>query len=132
VVLGDGWEVLDLSLQKCHGFAIPCGSSASPVQPEPGTQPALCQRVKNTDFTPGTPRFSLPRLLHQPPPTSEVAGQPQKWPRVAPGGFRLDIRKNFVTERVVRRWARLPRAVVGSPSLKGFNNQVDVALGDMV
>jgi len=49
-----------------------------------------------------------------------------------PGRFRLDIGKNFFTERVVRPWARLPRAVVESPSLEGFKNRVDMALGDMV
>jgi len=48
------------------------------------------------------------------------------------GRFRLDIRKNFFTERVVRRWTRLPRAVLGSPSLEGFKKHVAVALGDMV
>jgi len=40
--------------------------------------------------------------------------------------------KNFFTERVVRHWSRLPRAVVGSPSLEGFKKHVDVALGDRV
>jgi len=44
----------------------------------------------------------------------------------------LDIRKNFFPARVVRRWTRLPRAVVGSPSLEGFKTRVDVALEDMV
>jgi len=44
----------------------------------------------------------------------------------------LDIGKNFFTERAVRHWSRLPRAVVASPSLEGFKKRVDVTLGDMV
>jgi len=48
------------------------------------------------------------------------------------GRFRLDLWKNYFTERVVRPWTRLPRAVVESPSLEAFKNRVDVALWDIV
>jgi len=48
------------------------------------------------------------------------------------GRFRLDIMKNFFTERVVRHWNRLSRKVVESPSMEEFKKRVDVALQDVV
>jgi len=52
--------------------------------------------------------------------------------KLCQGQFRLDIRKNLFTEKLVKLWNRLPREVVESPSLEVFKKHVDVALQDMV
>ena len=48
------------------------------------------------------------------------------------GRFSLDIRKKFLTVRVVRHWNRLPSEVVNDPSLEAFRAWLDGALSNLV
>jgi len=46
--------------------------------------------------------------------------------------FRLDIRKKFFTVRAVKHWHRLPREMVGAPSLETLKPMLDRALSTLV
>jgi len=46
--------------------------------------------------------------------------------------FRLDIRRRFFTQRVVKHWNRLPKEAVDAPSMEAFKARLDVALGSLV
>ena len=46
--------------------------------------------------------------------------------------FRLVIRKNFFTMRVVRHWNRLPSEVVDVPSLETFKVSLDRTLSNLI
>ena len=48
------------------------------------------------------------------------------------GRFRLEVRRNFYTVRVVRPWHRLPREAVDAPSLEVFKARLDEALSNLI
>jgi len=46
--------------------------------------------------------------------------------------FRLDMRKHFFTEGMVKHWNRLPTEVVDGPSLSVFKRLLDNALNNLL
>ena len=44
----------------------------------------------------------------------------------------MDIRKKFLTQRVVMHRNRLPKEAVDAPSLEAFKARLDVVLGSLV
>ena len=48
------------------------------------------------------------------------------------GRFRLDVKKHFCTDRVVKHCNRLPRELVGAPSLSVFKRRLDNALNNVL
>ena len=52
--------------------------------------------------------------------------------KVKEGRFRLNVRKKFFTERVVKCWNRLSREVVDAPCLETFKARLDGAVRNLV
>ena len=48
------------------------------------------------------------------------------------GRLNLHVRRKFFTQRAVTHWNRLPKEVVGAPSLEAFKASLDVSLGSLV
>ena len=48
------------------------------------------------------------------------------------GRFRLDIRKKFFTQRVVRHWNMFPKEIVDAPSPEAFKARLDGALRRLI
>ncbi|KFZ53051.1 hypothetical protein N321_02152, partial [Antrostomus carolinensis] len=48
------------------------------------------------------------------------------------GRFRLEIREEFFTLRMVRQWNRLPREVMAAPFLEMFKASLDGVLSNLV
>ncbi|KFZ59341.1 hypothetical protein N338_02972, partial [Podiceps cristatus] len=48
------------------------------------------------------------------------------------GRFRLDVRKKFLTMRVVKHWNGFPREVVDAPSLETFKPRLDGAVSNLL
>ena len=52
--------------------------------------------------------------------------------KLCQGRFRLDSRKNFFSQRLVKNWSRLSREVVESLHLEVFKTRIYMALNDTV
>ena len=87
------------------------------------------EKSSKTEGKPAQRKDSVRCCVH----VNQSANKPKENLTKAPQGrFRLDMRKHFFTERVVKRWTGLPGEVVDAPSLAVFKRHLDNALNNML
>ena len=52
--------------------------------------------------------------------------------KIKEGRFRIDMKRKFFTQTVVRHWHMLPREAVNVPSLEALRARLDGALGSLI
>jgi len=108
-----------------------CALCSPEGQPYPGlNQKQHGQQVEGGDSAP------LLRSGETPPgvlrPALEPSAQKRHGFKVKEGRFRLDVRNNFFSMRVVKHWHKMPREAVDAPSLEVFQARLDGALSNLV
>jgi len=106
----------------CEGWPRALGLSGLEKRRPRRGRVALCSFPRRGRGEGGAELFSLGS-------SARMRGNGSELPQ---GRFRLDIRKHFFTERVVRHWNRLPGEVVNAPSLSVLKRHLDNAFDNVL